>query len=348
MEFQADQKPQSKVAHLQVCLSDQVEYQKSAGFEQYDLLNQAASEVSLQAIDLSVSFLKRDLSVPLMIAPMTGGVKEAILFNRRLAQAAQHFGMPMGVGSQRVGLENKDRALFYDIRQDAPDIMLFGNIGAGQLCKGWGVNEARRAVEMIRADALFIHLNAVQEACQGGDVNFHHLLHHIETICAALGRDGIPVCVREVGFGLSKQAAKRLIDVGVHGLDCAGAGGTSWAKVEMHCASSERRRQMGERFAEWGIPTAQSILEVREASESVPLIATGGIRSGLDVVKALLLGADMTAMARPFLVAANQGEEALYRLIEDLLLEIRICLFALGIESIHKLKQSPHCMRRIH
>lgn len=349
--------PNAKVAHIDVCLTDAVEYTKTTGFERYDFINQAVCELALDAIDISVPWCGKQLAAPLMIAPMTGGVQRAHQINHVLAQAAEKWGMAMGVGSQRIGLEDDARGAMFRVRDVAPNAFLFANIGAAQLCLGWGPDHARRAVEMIEADALFLHLNPIQEACQGGDVDFRGLHQHIANVCAALQQDGIPVFVREVGFGISAHAARRLIDAGVAGIDCAGAGGTSWAKVESLCAKSERRRNMGARFGEWGIPTADAIVGVRSVSRDIPLIATGGIRTGLDVAKAIALGADLTAMARPMLVAAvatlaqqeksehastEALENAVDQLIGDTLTELKIAMFGIGATDLEALQFTPH------
>jgi isopentenyl-diphosphate delta-isomerase len=339
--------PQSKTHHIDACLTAAVEYQKTTGLERYDFVNQALPEVRLQDIDLSTTLVGKGLKAPLMVAPMTGGVDRALTLNLRLAAAAQRHGLAMGVGSQRVALEDESRAAFFQVRSVAPSIPLFANFGVGQLAKGWGVEQARRAVAMIEADALFLHLNPVQEAAQGGDVDFRGLAALIRALCAALAVEGIPVFAREVGFGLSTEAARLLLDCGVAGLDCAGAGGTSWAKVESLCAKTERRRKMGRSFGEWGIPTAEAIVAVRRVSSSIPLIATGGLRSGLDVAKALALGADVGAMARPMLVAADQGEEALDSFIDDTLTELRIAMFGIGAARLDVLRGTAH-LRPVH
>jgi isopentenyl-diphosphate delta-isomerase len=218
---------------------------------------------------------------------------------------------------------------------------LFANIGAVQLVKGWGVDEARRAREMIESDALLHHQNPKQEAIQSGDQDFRGLADKIRVVASTLHKSGVPVFVREVGFGISQDAARRLIDCGIQGIDCAGAGGTSWAKVESICAKSERRKIMGDVFGEWGIPTAQSILNVRSVSDRIPLIATGGLRSGVDVAKALALGADIGSMARPMLVAADQGDEAIDRFIERTLTELRIAMFGVGAATVEALGGTP-------
>lgn len=336
--------PKSKMQHIEACLTDAVEYKKSTGFERFDFENEAAAEISLEDISLETSFVGKALGAPLMIAPMTGGVGDAHVINKRLAAAAEKWRLPMGVGSQRVGIEDAERAQYFKIREQAPSTLIFANIGAGQLCKGWGADEARRAVDMIGADALFLHLNPIQEAAQGGDVDFRGLHRHIRAVASALGAEGIPVFAREVGFGMSRQAAKALIDAGVAGIDCSGAGGTSWAKVESLCAKTERRRKMGAAFGEWGIPTARSIQNVRQVSQRIPLIATGGLRSGIHLAKAIALGADIGAMARPMLVAAHQGEEALDTFIEDTLTELSIVMFGIGAHDVEELKATSHFM----
>lgn len=343
--------PQSKAHHIDACLTPAVEYTKSAGWDRFDFENQALPEVSLEAIDLSTSLVGKPLKAPLMIAPMTGGIERAHVLNLRLAAAAERHGLAMGVGSQRVGLESDERAAFFKVRSVAPSILLFANFGVAQLApgagKGWGVDHARRAVAMIEADALFLHMNPIQEAAQGGDVDFRGLAKSIAKLCAELRKDGIPVFAREVGFGVSKDAARALVDAGVSGIDVAGAGGTSWAKVEGICAKTERRRKMGMAFGEWGIPTAEAIRQVRSVSSKIPVIATGGLRSGLDLAKALALGADVGAMARPFLCAADAGEEVLETFIQDRLIELRIAMFGIGAPDLEGLRGTPH-LRETH
>lgn len=330
--------PDSKLLHIDACLTDAVEYRKTTGLERFEFVNQALPEVSLADIDLSLTFAGKLLPAPLMIAPMTGGMERAFEINQRLARAAERWQIPMGVGSQRIALEDENRARYFQIRDAAPNILLFANLGGAQLVKGWGAKEALRAVEMIGADALFIHLNPIQEAIQGGEQDFRGLAARLREVCKALASEGVPVFAREVCFGMSVEAATRLIDCGVAGIDCAGAGGTSWAKVEALCAKTERRRDMGQRFGEWGIPTSLSIRNVRTASTTVPLIACGGLRNGIDLAKALALGADIGAMARPFLLKAHDSEEALDTFIADTLTELRICMFGAGAANLQMLK----------
>jgi isopentenyl-diphosphate Delta-isomerase len=334
----AQRDPRSKSRHLDVCLHEPVDYAKSAGFDDWDFVNDAMPEVSLEDVDLSTNLAGRRMQAPLMIAPMTGGTPEGLAFNRRLAAAAQHFGLAMGVGSQRVALERAELAAHFRVRDLAPDIPLFANFGAGQLARGWGADEARRAVAMIGADAIHIHFNAVQEAIQGGDRDFRDIAVRLTALCRALEDDGIPVFAREVGFGMSGDAARRLRACGVAGVDCAGAGGTSWAKVEAFCAATPQRRALGFTFGEWGTPTARCIVDIRRVLPDVTLIATGGLRTGIDLAKAIALGADVGAMARPMLKKAHEGEAALHAFIETVLAELRVCLFGAGAANLAALR----------
>jgi isopentenyl-diphosphate delta-isomerase len=334
----ATRDPKAKVQHIDVCLGDAVEYHKTTGFERFDFVNNALPETSLQGLDISTRFLGKRLQAPLMIAPMTGGTERGAAINRVLARAAERWQIPMGVGSQRLAVEDGSRARYYTLRDSAPTTMLFANFGGAQLARGWGAKEAHRAMAMLNADALFVHLNPIQEAIQGGDQDFRGLQVRLQRLCASLAADQLPVLAREVCFGMSHDTCARLQDCGVAGIDCAGAGGTSWAKVEALCARQPRRRIMGERFGEWGIPTSESVINARAACPTLPLIATGGIRNGVDLAKALALGADLGAMARPFLLKAHEGEEALNAFIEQTLDELRICMFGVGAKNLSGLR----------
>lgn len=322
--------PKAKLAHLEACLTPAVEYSKSTGFEKIELFNEAGVSHSLEEVKLETNFLGKKLQAPLMIAPMTGGIKKGAELNRLWAKAAEHFGIAFGVGSQRVALENPELAKTFEVRKYAPHALIFANLGAAQIACGMSFDLVQKAIDMIKADALLIHFNAVQEACQEGDVDYRYLSKNMTRLCEYFSKQGLPVLAREVCFGLTPEAAQRFMNMGVSGIDCAGAGGTSWAKVEALCAKTERRRKMGFRFGEFGIPTADSIQNVRQVSKNIPLIATGGIRTGQDIAKALSLGANVAAMARPMLVAAHAGEQALFEWIEDLILELQITLFACG------------------
>jgi isopentenyl-diphosphate delta-isomerase len=330
--------PRSKLRHLEACLSGPVEYRKSTGLEAWDLVNEAVPELSLSAIDASVTLAGKRLAAPLMIAPMTGGTPRSLEINRRLARVAETLGLALGVGSQRIAIENPALASFFQVRDVAPGVALFANLGAAQLARGYGPDEARRAVGMIGADALFVHLNPMQEALQRGACDFRNVASSLERICVELARDGIPVYAREVCFGMSGSTARRLVECGAAGIDCSGAGGTSWAKVEAHCAATAGQRERALRFGEWGIPTAESIVNVRSAAPDLPLVASGGIRSGTDIAKAIALGADVAAIARPFLVKADEGEDALHRYVEELLADLRLCMLATGSGTVGALR----------
>lgn len=328
---------EAKLKHIDACLLKESQYEKSAGFDGVELLHQSAAGISLADISLTTEFLGRTLKTPLMIAPMTGGVELGAILNRRWAEVSEHFGLSMGVGSQRLAIVDEQVRQSFMVRKYAPNILLFANLGAAQLCEPQGLENAQKAVDMIKADALFIHLNPLQEACQKrGDCDFSKLFRSLEKLVKLFSKSNIPVLVREVGFGLSKDAAIALISTGISGLDCAGAGGTSWSKVESLCAADEKYRQLGQVFGEWGIPTVQSIRNVRAIS-AIPLIATGGIRSGLDVAKSLAVGANVAAMAQPMLKAAIISEERLFEFVEQTLLELKIAMFASGCQKVSKL-----------
>lgn len=330
--------PSSKLRHIEACLDPAIEYRKTTGLEQVELTHEALPELSLAEIDLSITFCGRRVAAPLMIAPMTGGTGRAVEINRRLARAAERFAIPIGVGSQRVALEDPSRADQFAIRADAPTAFVFANLGAAQLVRGWGFAEAQRAVEMVAADALFIHINPMQEAIQsGGDRDFRGVASALTRLCHRMSRDGVPIFAREVCFGISERAAQMLAGCGVAGIDCSGAGGTSWTKVEAACSDDPRLRALGATFGEWGIPTAEAIRNVRRGAPGLPLIASGGLRSGLDLARAIALGAHLGAMARPFLLAAVAGQDAVDDLVRLTLDELRITMLGCGARSVGRL-----------
>ncbi|ABB57963.1 type 2 isopentenyl-diphosphate Delta-isomerase [Synechococcus elongatus] len=318
--------PQRKAEHLQLCLEAGVESPEvTTGLERYRFQHCALPNLSLQALDLGTQFLGRSLGAPLLISSMTGGTETAQRINCRLAIAAQKYRLAMGVGSQRVMLRQPETTPTFDVRDLAPDILLLANLGAVQLNYGVTPAEAQQLVDRLGADALILHLNPLQECIQAeGDTDFRGLLGRIGELCAALS---VPVIVKEVGNGLSAMVAAQLLSAGVAALDVAGAGGTSWSRVEGQRAVDPLLRRLGDRFGDWGIPTAESLQQVRQVSATVPLIASGGIRHGLDAAKAIALGADLVGLARPFLVAADQSEEVLDQWITELLAELRIVRF---------------------
>jgi isopentenyl-diphosphate Delta-isomerase len=288
--------------------------------------------LNLQDVETSVTVFGRQLSAPILISSMTGGTEQAGMINHRLAEAAQQCRVAMGVGSQRTALEHPEEAESFQVRRQAPDILLFANLGAVQLNYGYAVDHCRRAVEMIEADALYLHLNPVQEAVQdGGDTDFYGLAARIEQVCRALE---VPVIAKEVGWGISERTARLLKDCGVAAIDVAGAGGTSWSQVEMHRAKSEFTRQLAATFVGWGIPTADSIRMVRRAVPEMTLFASGGIRDGLDIAKCIALGATLGGMAGPFLRAAAESTEKALTTLQLVHKQLQVTMFAAGARDL--------------
>ncbi len=328
-----------KADHIRINLEEDVRSALTTGLERYHLVHCALPELNLRDVDTSVEWFGKRLSAPLLISSMTGGTGAAGPINRNLALAAQAAGVAMGVGSQRAALEDPALAETFKLRDVAPDIVLLANIGAVQLNYGYDVDACRRAVDMIAADALILHLNTIQEAVQPeGDVNFAGLLGRIEQVVRALP---VPVIAKEVGWGISGDVARRLADVGVAAIDVAGAGGTSWSQVEMHRAKSERQRAVAAAFVGWGIPTAESLRQVRAAAPAVRLIASGGLKDGVDVAKCLALGASLCGLAGPLLRAADQGVDAVVERLGELTDTVRVALFATGCASIADAQSRP-------
>ena len=334
---------QRKADHIRINLEENVQFPHlTTGLEQYRFIHHALPELNLSEGDQCVTVFGNRLAAPILVSSMTGGTEQAGLINRNLAEAAQQRRLAMGVGSQRAGIERSEAGPTFRVRDVAPDLLLFANLGAVQFNYGYSVDECRRAVEMIEADALILHLNPLQEAVQPeGDVNWRGLLGKIEQVCAQVG---CPVIVKEVGWGISSETARRLIDVGVGAIDVAGAGGTSWSQVEMHRAPSERLRRLAAAFADWGIPTAESLEAVYAVRRSldrpgVHLFASGGIRSGQDIAKCAALGADLVGLASPFLKKAVAGAEEVAEEMEILTTELRITMFCSGAGDLTALRQ---------
>ncbi|MEM9770162.1 MAG: type 2 isopentenyl-diphosphate Delta-isomerase [Cyanobacteria bacterium P01_D01_bin.73] len=338
------QTQERKATHLKVCLEDDVQCQSlTTGLEGYRFRHCCLPELSFDDLDCAVDFLGDALRVPLLISSMTGGTELAWEINRRLAQAAQAYGLAMGVGSQRVSVERPETERTFAVRSLAPDAVLLANLGAVQLNYSYGVDQCRRVVDSLEANGLILHLNPLQEAVQSrGDRNFSALFSKIEQVCAAVP---VPVIAKEVGNGISGAMARRLLDVGVAAIDVAGAGGTSWAQVESARAEDPLQRRLGSTFRDWGYPTADCVVAVRAIAPEVPLIASGGLRTGLDAAKVLALGADLAGLAMPFLQAAAQSEEALAFEIEALTAELKTAMFCAGCESVAALR-SPDVLKK--
>lgn len=332
-----------KLDHIKVCLEEDVQTRHmTTGFEEVHLVHKALPEIQRNKIDLSTEVFNHRFSAPLIVESMTGGTADATKINAAIARTVEVLGLGMGVGSQRVAIENPslDRT-FKVARKEAPTAFIMANLGGPQLVQGYTATEAQKAVEMLNADALTIHLNPLQEAIQPeGETGYAGILHKIKEIAQVLD---VPIIVKETGAGIAAGEARKLESIGVSGIDVAGAGGTSWAAVESHRA--ERRgnifkRRLGEAFWDWGIPTAASLVETAQ-SVKVPVIASGGIRSGIDVAKALTLGASLAGTAHPILLAASKGfgeiEETLRLIIE----ELKNAMFLVGADSIEKLKRAP-------
>jgi len=327
-----------KADHIRINLEEEVRSGLTTGLQRYHFVHQALPELDLADVDLSLTVFEKMLRAPLLISSMTGGTGQARQINQALATAAQETGIAMGLGSQRAAIEQPDLAATFRVRQVAPDILLFANLGAVQLNYGYGVEQCQMAVDMIEADALILHLNALQEAVQPeGDTDFSGLLQKIETVCRSLS---VPVIAKEVGWGISKRAARQLAEAGVAAIDVAGAGGTSWTQVEMHRAKNESEARLAAAFIDWGIPTAQSILNVKESAPDVAIFASGGLRDGLDIAKCIALGATLGGMASPFLKAAVRSIEDTIQAINEIRRQMQVCMFATGAGDLENLRKA--------
>ena len=328
-----------KVDHIRINLENDVQFPRlTTGLERYRFLHQALPELSLDDVDMRARLFGKELEAPLLISSMTGGTEIARRINRRLARGAAKHGIAMGVGSQRAAIEDGALADSYGIRDVAPDILLFANVGGVQLNYGYGLAECQRAIDMVGADGLILHFNALQEAVQPeGDTNFSGLLRKVEIICRQLDA---PVIAKEVGWGFSRAAVRDLANAGVSAIDVAGAGGTSWSEVEYHRAPTSFHARVARSFADWGIPTAEAIQYARRAAPDLPVIASGGLRDGIDGAKCLALGADMAGLASPFLRAASNSSEAVDELIRELKAQLRIAMFCAASRDLAALKRA--------
>lgn len=327
-----------KSEHIKICLEKKVELGSTrfneVNFKDIDLIHSALPDVNLKDIDVSCSFLGKELKAPLIISGMTGGTHEAEKINKNLAKAAQECGIAMGVGSQRAAIEDSSLEKTYQVREVAPDILLIANLGIIQFIEEYTIREAEKAIDMIDADALALHLNPLQEICQSeeGNVNWKNCLKKIEEICRILDK---PVIAKEVGAGISKEIGIALEKAGVSAIDISGLGGTSWSLVEMY-----RNPDSIKSLIDWGIPTAISLIEV-VSNVKIPVIASGGIRNGKEIAKSLALGAEIVGIALPFLEPATKNSDKVKEKINSLVKELKAVMFLVGAENLKELKRKP-------
>jgi len=329
--------------HINICLEKDVKARKvTAGFEDIKLVHRALPEIRRSDIDTSTIVFNHRFAAPLLVGAITGGTEKARKINLSIAEAVEELGLGMGVGSQRIAIENPElEKTFAVVREKAPTAFVIANIGAPQLVTGYGIEEAKKAVEMIEANALAIHLNSLQETIQPeGETNYAGVLRKIEEIARNLD---VPVIVKETGAGIAYEDARRLENAGVKGIDVSGVGGTSFAAVEYYRAEkaeNEFQQRLGENFWDWGIPTTISIVEVSKAVH-IPVIASGGIRNGEHIAKALALGASLASVSAPILHVAVKGSEKVKEELAFLIKELRNTMFLVGASSIETLKKVP-------
>lgn len=330
---------QRKADHIRINLESDVASRTTSGLQRYRFGHEALPEIALDEVDLSVSLFGRRLRAPLLISSMTGGTEEALKINLALAEAAERAGIAIGLGSMRAAVSRPETARTFKIRDAAPTAMVFANVGAVQFNYGFGLAECQRIVDLVRADALILHLNPLQEALQPeGDTNWKGLVGAIEKICARLS---VPVIAKEVGWGISARAARDLAGAGVAAIDVAGAGGTSWSQVEMYRARTDAQRRVAAAFADWGISTADSIGLARAGAPALPVIASGGITNGVEGAKCIALGATLFGLARPFLQAATESAAAVSEEIDIVLGQLKVAMFCVAASSVSALQRVP-------
>lgn len=334
----AEKTEKRKADHIRICLEQKAQARKAtAGFEDIQLIHRALPEVDRQKISLSTSFIGKKFSAPLIVGAMTGGTAEATKINASIAEAVEKLHLGMGVGSQRAAVEDRKLEKTYAIaRKKAPSAFLIANIGGVQLVHGYGLKEVKKVIEMIDADAVAVHLNALQETVQPeGQTSFKGILAKIGEIAGELNK---PVIVKETGCGISAEDANALEVAGVKAIDVGGVGGTSFAAVEYY--RSRNQSYMGEIFWDWGVPTAVSLIETTQTVK-IPVIASGGVRSGLDVAKCLALNASLTSISQPMLEVAVKGAKETEELLTCLIDELRSAMFLVGAENPESLTKVP-------
>ncbi|GAB3790942.1 type 2 isopentenyl-diphosphate Delta-isomerase [Virgibacillus kimchii] len=328
-----------KTEHIHLCLTQNVEgVDKSTGLEGISFIHNALPEINFADIELNSSFLQKELKAPFLVSSMTGGSELASEINHNLAEAAEEKGWAVALGSTRALLESDAHKKSFMIRESAPTVPLIANLGAVQLNYGYGAAEAQKIVDMTEADSLVLHLNTLQEAVQdGGDLNFENLLPKIEAVCKKLN---VPVGVKEVGFGIDGIAAEKLYNAGISYIDVAGAGGTSWSQVEKLRSQDPLKNRAAEAFNNWGLPTKDCLNSVRSRLPNVPLVASGGMKTGVDAAKAITIGADIIGFARQLLQAATESSEAVMTTMEQIELELKMTMFGIGVKTLDELKNT--------
>lgn len=341
-----DQIGERKNEHLDICLEKNVDFSslRGNGFDSYEFQYDALPEINKNSISLETEFLGKKLSAPLMIGSMTGGTQKAQTINERLARASEKCQIPMALGSQRKMLEDPSVRATYCVKEKAPNLpLLFGNIGAVQLNYGLEVSHIHKLIEEVEADAFYFHLNPLQESIQPeGDTDFSHLLSKLKELIPQIK---VPVFIKEVGAGISEVTAKKIKTLGVFGVETGGRGGTSWAYIESQRSKSEIKKKVGELFSQWGLSTAESIQICHKILNDKIVIASGGIRNGIEVAKALVLGASLVAIAHPFLIAAEKSTDCVVEEIERMKEELKTLMFVVGAKNIKELKKKKLCKK---
>ncbi|WP_226037293.1 type 2 isopentenyl-diphosphate Delta-isomerase [Aquibacillus saliphilus] len=335
-----------KSQHIDIVLNETVTGKNtSTGFESYKYIHNALPEIDFEEIDLTSEFLGNSYKTPFLVSSMTGGAALAETINRNIAEAAEEKGWAIGLGSTRALIENKSYRSSFQVRKYAPNVPIIANLGAVQLNYGFGIDKCKQIIEITEADSLVLHLNSIQEVIQeGGDTNFKDLLIKIEKLCSQLE---VPIGVKEVGWGIDGAVAKQLCDAGVAFIDVAGAGGTSWSQVEKFRSNEPVKKQAAEAFSEWGIPTVDCITSVRKQIDKQSVIASGGIKTGVDAAKAITLGADMVGFGRSVLQAATDSVDTMLQVMATRELELQMAMFAVGTKSLKELRETDRLVKTL-
>jgi isopentenyl-diphosphate delta-isomerase len=331
-----------KLRHIEVSLEKNVNTDIPNGFQDVRLIHKAIPEINLDEVNPEITLFGKKLSAPLIISAITGGTEKARKINEILAEVAEEKRIGIGVGSQRIAIEQPETIPTFNIVRDkAPTTFVMGNLGCPQLSLGWGVPEVEKCIKMIEADALALHMNPLQEAVQvDGETNYSGIYKKISVLSKSIKT---PLIMKETGAGIAWEDAVKMQKAGASGLEVSGVGGTSWSAVEYHIAKETNKKEMeylGEALWNWGIPTAISVIETSQKTD-LPIIASGGIRTGVETVKSIALGAETAGIARPFLLKAFEGKDTLAEHVDNIIREIRVSMFLVGARNISELKKIP-------